>query len=447
MAYTINRNSTSRQWEVSNNGVVIGSGPTPLLAINNAISTGGLPNDPELIFELLGLANNILNTESATTRLNNAGTGEPGTAGQGITATPDLEQRRANVQPATIDTNINQQPFDEVAGVDEAVRQQKQITINSAGIPVVGTDGNIVPGQFINPETNEIFYTEAGYAEGTSRSIDANRRNARSQAGIQDSTQSKARQDWRVRLSLAPNADYLYKSKTPGILSPLAATNGVIFPYTPNIQLSYVANYEPTTLTHSNYKIFQYNGSAVDNIQISCDFTAQDTKEANYLLAVIHFFRSVTKMFYGQDQNPKPGTPPPLCYLYGMGAFQFDTHPLVINNFNYSLPNNVDYIKANISYGIAGVNRGESGSKNNTNNPSENRLGEQLSPGGTQVPVRFENTPTGTVEPTYVPTKILIQINAYPIISRNEISNEFSLQKYATGQLLRGSKRAGGGIW
>ena len=27
--------------------------------------------------------------------------------------------------------------------------------------------------------------------------------------------------DWRVRMSLAPTADYLYKAPTPGILAPL----------------------------------------------------------------------------------------------------------------------------------------------------------------------------------------------------------------------------------
>ena len=94
--------------------------------------------------------------------------------------------------------------------------------------------------------------------------------------------------------------------------------------------VAYNANYSTEELVHSNYKLFTYKGSSVDQISITCDFTAQDTKEANYLLAVIHFFRSVTKMFYGQDNGPKPGTPPPLCFLTGLGAFQFNEHPLEI---------------------------------------------------------------------------------------------------------------------
>jgi hypothetical protein len=154
--------------------------------------------------------------------------------------------------------------------------------------------------------------------------------------------------DWRFRISLAPDATYLYKSKaidgTPnaGILAPLAVTNGVIFPYSPMIQMSYTASYPSTELTHTNYKIYNYKGSSVEQISITGDFTAQDTTEANYMLAVIHFFRSVTKMFYGQDQNPQRGLPPPLVYLTGFGQYQFDHHPAVISSFSYNFPQDVD---------------------------------------------------------------------------------------------------------
>jgi hypothetical protein len=48
-------------------------------------------------------------------------------------------------------------------------------------------------------------------------------------------------------------------------------------------------------------------------------------------------------------------------------------------------------------------------------------------------------------EPTYVPTKIQISITAVPVVTRNDISNHFSLKDYAAGKL---SKRpSGGGIW
>ena len=243
--------------------------------------------------------------------------------------------------------------------------------------------------------------------------------------------------DWRVRLSLAPGANYLYKVDTgaAGILNPLQETEGVIFPYTPAISVAYAANYTPFDPTHSNYKIYQYTNSSVDAFSITCDFTAQDTTEANYLLAVIHFFKSITKMFYGKDQNPKPGTPPPLCYLSGLGEFQFDNHPLAITGFTYSLPIDVDYIRALPQPATSGA--GQSTSE------STQRL---VTSGASTSPPKW-STGSSTGKPTYVPTKMQISITAHPIVSRNNISNKFSLKEYATGQLLLGKSRNSGGIW
>lgn len=296
-------------------------------------------------------------------------------------------------------------------------------------------------------ETNRLNNTNSG--------LTGAKTNAQSQATQQDEVNFQAKPDWRVRLSLSPGATYLYKANPPGILAPLQATDGVIFPYTPNVSVSYVANYDPTELTHSNYKFYTYRGSAVDTVTIGCDFTAQDTFEASYLLAVIHFFKSVTKMFYGQDQNPKNGTPPPLCYLSGLGAFQFDAHPLAITGFTYTLPTDVDYIKAGSTPTPAGVNK--------QNSPFQGKPGESimsvassvasrlgvsgLMPGALASPPNFQSPDTGSKEATYVPTKISLSITAVPIITRNDISNKFSLKEYATGALLRGTKRAGGGIW
>jgi|TARA_R110000744_G_scaffold183211_1_gene302480 hypothetical protein len=140
----------------------------------------------------------------------------------------------------------------------------------------------------------------------------------------------------------------------------------------------------------------------------------------------------MTKMFYGQDQLPKNGTPPPLAFLYGMGSFQFEGHPLALTNFTYNLPADVDYIKA-------------TNSVNDTNSAPNNLVGGQVSPGGTAPPPNFQTAISDEI--TYVPTKITMSIQCIPIISRNEISNKFSLEKYAKGELNQGSKRNGGGIW
>ncbi len=292
-------------------------------------------------------------------------------------------------------------------------------------------------------------------ATGSAKGLYGLRKKARKQATAQDNANYNLLKDWRVRLSLAEGAKYLYNADMPGILAPLRHTKGVIFPYTPTVTVNYTANYDPTELVHSNYKIYQYRSSAVDSISINGDFTAQDTYEANYMLAVIHFFRSITKMFYGQDTSPINGTPPPLCYLHGFGAFAFDKHPLVITNFTCTFPNDVDYIRATTHDQTAGVNTEQSNVPDNSSSPQSARMNASgVQPGGAAGPVSWSlpeqssNNTGGSVDPTYVPTKMSIQLSASPIISRNDVSRRFSLRDYASGKLLRGSKVPdGGGIW
>lgn len=276
-------------------------------------------------------------------------------------------------------------------------------------------------------------------------------RNTQATQTEQTAQKFKAQEDWRVRLSLAPGATYLYKvgQGAAGILNPLQATDGVIFPYTPAISVSYSAGYDSTDVTHSNYKFFSYKNSNVDNVTITADFTAQDTAEAQYLLAVIHFFRSVTKMFYGKDPGPGPGVPPPLCYLNGLGSFQFDWHPLVINNFTYTLPTDVDYIRAMDTASRPGVNVGSGQPKGKPGeDPAAQRMaGGRIQTGALAAPPQFKNDSGNKDAVTYVPTKMSIAIQAYPIVSRNDVSDNFSLKEYATGKLLRGSQRQSGGFW
>jgi hypothetical protein len=322
---------------------------------------------------------------------------------------------------------------------DFIINEQKQISDFESSLGAAGAT---------QAEADAINNALASAGGGTNRGLSGQLAETRGEATSQDASNFQQKQDWRVKLSLAPGSTYLYNNRgNEGILLPLAETDGVIFPYTPAISVAYSASYDNTELTHSNYKFFSYRASAVDSISITCDFTAQDTFEANYLLAVIHFFRSVTKMFYGQDQNPKPGTPPPLCYLTGLGAFQFDEHPIAITGFTYSLPTEVDYIRAGVPTTQPGVNKRPATPPTGAGGATEARLQSSgLRPGALAPPVYFTEN-AGTREPTYVPTKIQMAITAVPIVTRNDISNQFSLEEYATGKLLRGSKRSGGGIW
>jgi len=287
------------------------------------------------------------------------------------------------------------------------------------------------------------------YSAGSSVGLSGEEELARVRFTEQDATNLAAQGDWRVKLSLAPGSpNILYNTNddSVGILKPLRATDGIVFPYLPSINLLYTAQYDQQQLTHSNYKLVTYQGSAVEQITIQADFTAQDVFEANYMLAVIHFLRSVTKMFYGLDDTVKPGTPPPLCFLNGLGEFQFNQHPLVISTFQYNLPNNVNYIRAQPDVGgFPGESRYNNTIKSNIRELY--RLGKSIAQGGYAVEPDWGVLPPGSSSPTYVPTAINLTITAYPVVSRNEVSNDFSLDRYATGSLLQGSRRNGGGFW
>lgn len=264
---------------------------------------------------------------------------------------------------------------------------------------------------------------------------------ARSQQTIEAQRAQANQGDWRVKLRLAGGANYLYRDPAinqDGILYPLALTDGVIFPYTPTITTAYSANYNSYDLTHSNYRGYFYQNSFVDEINIQAVFTAQDTAEANYMLAVIHFFRSVTKMFYGQDTNR--GLPPPLVFLQGLGEFQFNLHPCVVRSFNYNLPSDVDYIRAR-TVTVNGTNllqrRGREFLPTNTNVFSAARLtNSNLSPGAETA--RPAPPTLGTNKPTYVPTRLEMTVMLLPVQTREQVSKQFSVKQYANGDLIKG---------
>ena len=246
-------------------------------------------------------------------------------------------------------------------------------------------------------------------------------------------------------MSLAQGADYLYKapSDTVGILQPLIATNGVVFPYTPKIDMSYKSNYQNYDLTHSNFRGYFYQNSQVSDINISAHFTAQNTFEANYLLAVIHFFRSVSKMFYGKDAQR--GTPPPLLFLSGLGQYQFNNHPCLLSEFTYNLPDEVDYLRAGVANqsNLNLINQNSVKQSVPTNNvfASIQRLTNAFTTKGAlpNTPFGSPNVPNlASGSATYVPTKMDINIRLHPINTRQQVSTQFSLQNYANGNGLKG---------
>ena len=332
--------------------------------------------------------------------------------------------------------------------LDQARAEASRLTARSAATPepATFTPAPVAPGAAPAPATPNAG-PNATPEQQEAANQQALKQNLQLQAAIADQRRQINQGDWRVRLSLAPASTYLYNDPNPGILAPLSSqggSDGVIFPYTPKIDLSYRADYTAIALTHSNYKGYFYQSSMLDPVNLTCTFTAQDTNEANYLLAVIHFFRSVTKMFYGQD--PQRGAPPPLVYLKGLGEYQFAEHPCLVTQFNYSLPPDVDYIRAR-SLNVNGTNilaRRKYNPPVATNVFTSvltrlSTLFDQNIKKGAEPSLTTPAPPTlGVDSPTYVPTKMDLSLILLPVQSRQQISQQFSLKKFSNGDLLKG---------
>jgi len=217
---------------------------------------------------------------------------------------------------------------------------------------------------------------------------------------------TSASTDTRVKLIAPSGSTARSMIEQSQLLRPLATTGySVIFPFQPNISVIYSAMYAMEQPTHSNFQIPNYQGSAVQQIIIPGEFSASNVSEATYVLAAMHFLRTCTRMFYGQDDNA--GTPPPILRLNGHGRYMFDQTPVAITDFNFVLPDDVDYIPVTTATANA------------------------------VAPLLQSN------DVTMIPTSMIMNVTLQPLYSRKRISEEFSLKDFASGKLTSGGGRGG----
>ncbi|AUS03010.1 hypothetical protein NVP2275O_429 [Vibrio phage 2.275.O._10N.286.54.E11] len=171
--------------------------------------------------------------------------------------------------------------------------------------------------------------------------------------------------DRRVRLRPRDGAEgYVYGDDAsegpvrPGLLSILRTTNGMIWPTTPTINVSQAANYESTQPTHSVAAYNTFENTANTTITVAGEFHVGNASEAYYLLASIHFLRTLTKMDFGRSSSTR-GTPPPVMLFSAYGSYMFNDIPVVVKNTNFEFRNDVDYIQVPIqatdSFGFYGT--------------------------------------------------------------------------------------------
>lgn len=166
--------------------------------------------------------------------------------------------------------------------------------------------------------------------------------------------------DKRIRIRCRPgqeNIIYGDPSLPTNPMNILHQTNGIIFPFTPNIHVKQNPAWSSQSLTHSLQDYYYFRTITSTEINISGKFTAQNNYEGRYLLAVLHFLRSYSKIYFGTSENEaKRGLPPPVLLLDGYGNYIFNSLPIIILDWNFEFPSEVDYVKVVLDQQIAPEN-------------------------------------------------------------------------------------------
>lgn len=247
--------------------------------------------------------------------------------------------------------------------------------------------------------------------------------------------------DWRARLSLPPWISF----RTSPALKPLVDAGGLVFPYTPTIQLESSANYQQISPVHSNNVFQAYQSSNPGKITVTAPMNVEDTSQALYWIGALHFLRSLTKMFSGND--PKAGNPPPIVYFNAYGGYVFKNVPVVVTNFNTMLPKDCDYIPVNVSGSLAGevstIAGGIGGLASSVGQTISGTSTLASSVAGLAGGVQQASSLLGTFGlggtvsggTAYVPSKSEFSITLQPVYSRTNVRN-FSLDTFVTGGYL-----------
>lgn len=252
--------------------------------------------------------------------------------------------------------------------------------------------------------------------------------------------------DWRCRLSLPFWPSF---RKSP-VLAPLKDAGGLIFPYTPTINISETATYSPINTVHSNYGFNAYKASDPGIISIVAPMYCEDATQALYWIAALHYLRSATKSFGGND--PKAGNPPPVVKFNAYGNYVFKNVPVVVTSMDVSLESTCDYIGVNVvgsaAGGVEGTADAIGGLANTIGGAFGGAFGGALGSAtsiisgvaggvgqvaGLLGSLGLGGTTSGGV--SHVPTKSTFSVTLQPIYSRNSV-RKFSLDRFVGGGYL-----------
>tara|TARA_B100001093_G_scaffold130148_2_gene122731 strand:+ start:6529 stop:7206 length:678 start_codon:yes stop_codon:yes gene_type:complete len=200
-------------------------------------------------------------------------------------------------------------------------------------------------------------------------------------------------------LILGPN-------NSSNILQPLWKTNGLMFPYTPMIQVQHAnVGYGQYDLAHTNYDYFAYQRTSSPSATVTGVFGAHTQEEAEYMMAAIHFLRVVTKSNFGAS-DPNKGTPPPKLAFSAYGDAMFNRTPVYVRTVAFGLDQDVDYVAVR------------------QRTPQDGGI----SSGSAELDDMLKNS--------YVPLVLNLFIDIMVAPNPSQLRDEFNLEEFRTGKLL-----------
>jgi len=180
------------------------------------------------------------------------------------------------------------------------------------------------------------------------------------------------------------------------ILSPLSKDGGVVFPYTPTIMMAHSANYGTYDVAGSIYQQNYYMNTPNPSISITALFSSNSAEEARYTTAALHFFKTCMKSDFGALAGATAGTPPPILKFSCFGHVHALNVPCIIRSFNYTLPEDTDYMEITVS-------------------------GEKIA----------------------VPSMLLTALECVPQLPPQAVRDKFNIKTFASGSLLNGGNSGG----
>jgi len=231
----------------------------------------------------------------------------------------------------------------------------------------------------------------------------------------------------RARLRAKPDAvDIVYGS---GLINPLRATNGMLWPYTPTITYQQDVTYTNIDLVHVNQEMYAYTRTNATKLQVDGQFTVQNQTEGVYALACIHFLQTVTKMYFGQNDG-NAGTPPPVLLFDAYGDYMFNKLPVIVTSFLVTMPNDVDYVPVDQGYlSTAAQGTNGTGSSSVARTPSQSPVNIAALTG--------TNLTSGS---GYVWLPALFNINVSMTVQNtpSTLRTKFNLDAFRSGSLMQG---------